>query len=202
MRRWKKDVLAAAAVTVAAAVLSPAIAAQPAADPMEACSQKTDASARLACFDQEMKKRHTPERAVSVPEAGASTAAVPAAPVSARPIPMAPTASGSASAVASASHSDEDFGLQGDALRHRLKEEGVVKPPPPKPMTSQIIQARQSPDHRFTFTLSNGQVWEQTEVRQGFYLDPKEPVTISVAALGSYFLETPKKEYVKVRRLQ
>jgi hypothetical protein len=97
---------------------------------------------------------------------------------------------------------DENFGLEGDALRHRLKEEGVVKPPPPQPLSSQVVQAKESPNHLFTFTLNNGQVWEQTETRQGFYLAPKEAVTISAGTLGSYFLETPKKEYVRVRRVK
>jgi hypothetical protein len=164
--------LAATGLSVTAAALAPP-------DPLEACAQKADSNARLACFDQEMQRRHT-------------TNATREAPVSkAAPAPPTP-------APASAT-----VGLAGSQLHKKQQEEGiVVEHPKPSPIAAQVSRAVAHPDHRYTFYLDNGQVWEQVETQQGLYVDTNEAVTINPGKLGSFFLKTSKEKYVRVRRLQ
>jgi hypothetical protein len=163
---------------LAATVLSGITLAQPPSDPLEVCAQKADAAARLACFDQEMQRRH----------------ATPQAPVAA--VKSAP-APGTAP-----DHTDENAGLSGPQLRKKLREEGVVEPPKPKPIVAQVARAEWHPDHLYTLFLDNGQVWEQVEQQQGVYVDAHETVTITSGVLGAFFLETSKQKNFRVRRLR
>jgi hypothetical protein len=133
--------LSAAALSVNAPAQSPS-------DVFEVCAQKADPVARLACFDQEIQRRH-------------ATSALREAPIA-------------------------------DAA---VKE-------PPKPIVAQVVRSMSRPDHRYTIVLDNGQVWEQVDSRQGLYIGAHETVTISSAALGSFFLETSKRQNCRVRRLQ
>jgi hypothetical protein len=162
--------------------LAATAAAQPPADPLEACAQKADASARLACFDQEMQRRH-------------ATNATPAAPVGkAAPAPAA---------AAPTSKPADTVGLAGSQLRKKQREEGIVVEHPKKPsIVAQVSRAVAHPDHRYTFFLDNGQVWEQIETQQGLYVETNEAVTINPGTLGAFFLKTSKEKYVRVRRLQ
>ncbi len=167
---------------LSAMTLSAVGAAQSPPDPLEACVRKTDDSARLACFDQEMQRRHSHTApAEAVPQHAASPTH-PANPVE--------TANPGSAALA----------LPRDTL-HTYRKDRVVKEQP-KPITATIIRSSSSPDHRYTIELDNGQVWEQVATQQGFYLDTREPVTISAGALGSFFLENSKRQYIRVRRLQ
>jgi hypothetical protein len=181
-------------------------AAQAPTDPLEACAQKTDATARLACFDQEMKRRH----AVGTSAAGAvstgAASAAPAAHAAAAPAkavaPETPRAGQSASAqqAASASHAEENIGLQGSELRKRQREQGVVVEAP-KPIVAQVARPLSHPDHRYTFYLDNGQVWEQMDSHPGLFVDAHETVTISSGVLGAFFLENSRHQSVRVRRV-
>ena len=186
---------------LSAAVLSTVASAQSPTDPLEACAQKADATARLACFDQEMQRRHAtsalrPAPAASAPPAGRAPTA-PAAPVASAPAvqedPAAPSA---------AAHVDENAGLSGPTLRKKLRDEGVEETPKPKPIVAQVAKAVWRPDHRYTLALDNGQVWEQVEEQQGIYVDAHDTVTISPGVLGAFFLETSKRKSFRVRRLQ
>ena len=160
---------------LSATTLSMLAMAQSPSDPLEACAQKSDAAARLACFDQEMQRRHTTNatRTTPTPE----------------PPAKKPT--------------DDTVGLTGSQLRKKQRDEGiVVERPKPADIVAQVSRAVPHPDHRFTFFLDNGQVWEQIETQQGLYVDKNEAVTIGPGVLGAFFLKTSKEKYVRVRRLQ
>jgi hypothetical protein len=158
---------------LSAAALATTAAAQSAPDPLDACAQKADAAARLACFDKEMQRRHAPHTT--------PTRTPPAA----------------------ARQADDTVGLEGTQLRKKLHEKGIeADKPKPQPMVAQVQRALSRPDHRYTLVLDNGQVWEQVDSQAGLFIQAHEPVTITPGLLGSFFLETAKQKYVRVRRLQ
>jgi hypothetical protein len=69
-------------------------------------------------------------------------------------------------------------------------------------LTDTLKSARERADHRWVFTLSDGQVWRQIDTSQ-FVNDPKagDSVEIKRAALGSYVLKVDGKQpAVKVHR--
>ena len=180
-------------------VAAVAAATQPATDPMETCSQIGDAGSRLGCFDQEMRRRHGMGTQPPV-----SNAELPrTAPAVTRPADAQPAQPVTGAAPVAAPHDiDGNFGLEGQQLRQKLRaQQGPVEALPPQILTAQIVTSREAPDHRFTFVLDNGQTWLQTETRAGFYLDAHQSVKISAGKLGSFFLETAKHEFVRVRRL-
>jgi hypothetical protein len=188
--------------------LAAVAAAQSSSDPLEACAQKADSATRLACFDQEMQRRHTAGTSHEAPSTpGGATSAPqetptgePSAP--ARVSPPAGQTAGTASGT-TASHADDDIGLNGAQLRKKLREEGVVEErPKAKPIVAQVTRAIWHPDHRYTLALDNGQVWEQVETGDGASIEPHETVTITPGALGSFFLKTSQRRYLRVRRLQ
>jgi hypothetical protein len=176
-----------------------AAAAPPAAtDPMEICWQMADDNARHACFDQEMQRRHAAGAQAPVADSKRVDASQPSPATPSNPV--ASRATDAASGLAT--RSDENFGLEGEQLRHKQRAQGVAKAKsPPQVLTAQIARAQARPDHRFTFVLDNGQTWEQTETRGGFFLDSHEQVAITPGVLGSFILETSKQEFVRVRRL-
>jgi hypothetical protein len=170
---------------LSATTLSMFAMAQSPPDPLEACAQKSDAAARLACFDQEMQRRHANNttRVTPAPEARAATVA-PATAAAKKP-------------------ADDTIGLAGSQLRKKQRDAGiVVERPKPPDIVAQVSRAVSHPDHRFTFFLDNGQVWEQIETQQGLFVDKNESVTIGPGVLGAFFLKTSKEKYVRVRRLQ
>jgi hypothetical protein len=196
--------------SLSAVALAALAAAQTPTDPFEVCAQKTDATDRLACFDREMQRRHatgaapaasatrsTPAASAAPP--AATAAAAPAAAARAVEAPpaqqSAPTVKGNA-----ASHADENVGLSGEALRKKQREQGVAEEKP-KPIVSQVTRAISHPDHRYTFFLDNGQVWEQAESRPGLFVDAHETVTISPGVLGAFFMETSRHQNFRVRRI-
>lgn len=154
-------------------------------DAFEACATKTDPAARLACFDQEIQRRHASAAQEGGAVGGASGPSV-------RATEKADTAAGTGN----------NFGLQGSQLRKKLHEQGAVEPPKPPPLVARVAKAVRRPDHRYTLFLDNGQVWEQVEEEQGVYVEGQETVTISPGVLGSFFLETAKHKRFRVRRLK
>jgi len=166
-----------------AVTLSVSAAAQSPPDPFEACAQKADSAARLACFDQEIQRRH-------------ASSALRAAP---------PEEASHQQALHEELPHQEALHQDGAAkarveVYNAPQEQGVVKEPP-KPIVAQVVRSMSRPDHRYTLMLDNGQVWEQVDSRPGLYIDAHETVTISSAALGSFFLETSKRQFLRVRRL-
>jgi hypothetical protein len=157
-------------------------------DPLEACYQQPDGAPRLACFNREMQRRQA-AGSTTVPAGGAattarqsSTAAAPAAPVS------------------DAKVAADTVGLQGSALRKKLKEEGVSSEPV-KPIVAKVVRMVPRPHSELAFVLDNGQTWEQVETLDGLNVKLEDTVTIKPGILGAFFLSTPRKQTIRVHRI-
>jgi hypothetical protein len=160
------------AVVLTLGALSATAAAQGSPDPLDACTKETDATARLACFDHEMQRRH---------------ATTPPAP---------------ASAATNQQHTDENIGLEGTQLHKKLKEQGVeTKPEPIKPIVSTIARLLPRPDNEYAFELDNGQTWEQAESKT-LDVNPHDTVTIQPGMLGAFFMTTQRHQRVRVHRIR
>ena len=175
----------------------PAIAAaQTTPDPLDACAKQTDATARLACFDHEMQRRHatTP----STPAATSTPAAIGKPATTTTPSATAAPAT----AAANQQHADENIGLEGTQLHKKLKEQGVeTKPEPVKPIVSTIARLLPRPDNEYAFELDNGQTWEQAESKT-LNVNPHDTVTIQPGVLGSFFMTTQRHQRVRVHRIR
>ncbi len=181
--------------------------AQSSADPLEACAQKSDANARLACFDQEMQRRHTTPGATT-PAAGTSAptaSAGPAAAMTGSAATTAPPASAPAakvSAAAANTAATDNVGLDGVQLQRKLKEQGAPKPEPVKPIVATLTRMVPRPQEQYLFVLDNGQTWEQAESKAHIYVQPNEIVTIEPGLLGSFFLTTPEHDRIRIHRIR
>jgi hypothetical protein len=162
--------------------------AQGSTDPMEACSQLSDANARLACFDHEIQRRHAAAASANSP---ANAAPAPAA---ASPAPAPPRA-------VSPQPADDTVGLDGKQLIIKRKEEGIA-PAAPTHIVAVLAQLRPRPGNQYYFELDNGQVWESTDNQGALLLGPHETVTIRSGVLGAFFLKTQEGNSIRVHRLK
>jgi hypothetical protein len=176
--------------------------AQGSTDPLEVCSQLSDASARLACFDHEIQRRHAAAASVNSP-ANAAPAPAAAAPAAAPPPAAAATApAGNAPARAvSQQPADDTIGLDGKQLLIKRKEEGIA-PAAPTHLVAVLAQLRPRPGNQYYFELDNGQVWESTDNQGALLLGPHETVTIRSGVLGAFFLKTQEGNSIRVHRLK
>jgi hypothetical protein len=171
---------------------------QCAPDTLETCVKQTDASARLACFDKEMQRRHVTAKAPAAPEPAT------AAPVASTARATATTAVASVAAppaAAAPKPPDENYGLQGQLLQKKLKEQ-PAKPPPLQPLAATVKRVLPRPDNEYAFELDNGQVWEQAESKSNMNIKPQDAVTIVPGALGSFFLTDGKHLRLRVHRIK
>lgn len=161
-------------------------------DPMEACAQLSDASARLACFDREIQRRH-----VQTAPGGPANAAPAPAPVAAAaaPAPAAPTP------VASPKPVDDTIGLDGKQLSLRRKAEGIA-PAAPTLIVAGLRQLQPRPGHQYFFELDNGQLWESVDNAGQLLLGAHETVSIRSGLLGAFFLKTSEGNSIRVHRLR
>jgi hypothetical protein len=165
--------------------------AQGSPDPMEACSQLGDASARLACFDREIQRRHA---------AGTGTRS----PVIAAPAPApapAPVPANTPARVVSQKPADDTIGLDGKQLSLKRREEGIA-PAASTLIVAGLAQLQPRPGHQYFFALDNGQVWESTDNQGQLLLGPHETVTIRSGMLGAFFLKTQEGNSIRVHRLR
>jgi hypothetical protein len=152
-------------------------------DPLEACYQQPDGAPRLACFNKEMQHRQgAAASGRPIPPTGA-TAIAPSAPVAAASKPAADT-----------------VGLQGSALRKKLKDEGV-KPEATQPIVAKIVRLVPRSHSLQAFVLDNGQAWEQAESMDNLDVKLDDTVTIKPGILGAFFLNTPRSQHVRVHRI-
>ena len=152
---------------------------------MEACSQLSDASARLACFDHEIQRRHTAEAGTRSPANAApasATAPAPAPVISQKPV-------------------DDTIGLDGKQLRLKRKEEGIA-PAAPSLIVAGLAQLQPRPGHQYFFELDNGQVWESVDNQGQLLLGAHETVAIRSGMLGAFFLKTQEGKSIRVHRLR
>lgn len=169
---------------------------QPATDPLESCAAEKDDAARLACFDRQMALRHG--KPASGAQSGTAASVRAAPPPVAQPgatLPAPPPA-----APQSARAPDPDMGLQGAALRKKLKEEGKERPQP-VPVIATVTRLVPLAHAEYAFQLDNGQVWQQTDGREDLTLKVNDPVTISPGIFGDFFFTTPTKARIRVKRI-
>ncbi len=152
--------------------------AQGSPDPMEACSQLSDASARLACFDREIQRRHAATAPIGPANAAPAARAAPA------PAPA-----------------DDTIGLDGKQLSIRRKQEGLA-PAAPTLIVAGLTQLQRRPGHQYYFELDNGQLWESVDNQGELLLDRHETVSIRSGVLGAFFLKTREGTSIRVHRLR
>ena len=155
---------------------------QETSDPMEQCFSVSDSTARLACFDQEMRRRHA---ATSVPAPPALSASSTAATLTPAPSKAA----------------DDTIGLDGRQLILKRKAENIPTAAP-QPMVVMLTRLTQRPGHQYYFELDNGQVWESTDTQPDLFLAPHETVTIRSGVMGAFFLKTQEGNSIRVHRLR
>ena len=181
------------AVTLTLGALSATASAQSSPDPLDACAKQTDATARLACFDHEMQRRHA-----TTPTTPAQHAHRDSTPHTTTPTVTAPPAT----AAANQQHTDENIGLEGKELHKKLKEQGVeTKPEPVQPIVSTIARLLPRPNNEYAFELDNGQTWEQAESK-ALDVNPHDAVSIQPGVLGSFFMTTQRHQRVRVHRIR
>ncbi|HEY6457459.1 MAG TPA: hypothetical protein VIY90_19450 [Steroidobacteraceae bacterium] len=165
--------------------------AQTSSDPMEACFRMSDRDAKLACFDNEMQRRHAlaAREPATAPTAPAATSAPPA------------TNANSSIKTAKQGPPDDTIGLDGKQLIRKRKEEGI-QPKAVQPMVAVIATLKQRPGHLYYFELENGQVWESTDTEGDLFLGPHETVLIRPGILGAFFLKTQDGKSIRVHRLR
>jgi hypothetical protein len=146
-------------------------------DPLEACYQQPDGAPRLACFNREMQRRQA---------SGSTTAPAAAA------TPAPPPGDGKVAA--------DTVGLQGSALRKKLKDEGV-RSEAVKPIVAKVVRMLPRPHSELAFVLDNGQTWEQVETLDGLNVQVQDTVTIKPGILGAFFLSTPRSQTIRVHRI-
>ena len=163
--------------------------AQEATDPMETCYRLTDPGAQLACFKQEMQRRHAASRGTGI------------APVAPTAKTAAPAAAASEAHTATHTPPDDTIGLDGRQLRIKRNEEGI-QPPTLKPIVAALTQLKSRPGHQYFFELDNGQVWESTDAEPDLFPGPHETVTIRPGVFGAFFLKTQAGRSIRVHRLR
>jgi hypothetical protein len=163
--------------------------AQGAQDPLEACYQLPDGAPRLACFDKEMQRRHA---------SGTTAAAASPAPIAAPATPAVPATA--AAAASTRSSADDTVGLQGGALRKKLKAEGVT-PEAVQPIVAKVVRVVPRAHSELAFVLDNGQTWEEAELVSNLDVKLQDTVTIKPGILGAFFLNTPRSQRVRVHRV-
>jgi hypothetical protein len=155
--------------------------AQESTDTMEVCFRMSAPEARLACFDNEMQRRH---------------ALAARGPATAPPPTIATT-----SVTTTNQRPDDTIGLDGKQLILKRKEEGI-QPEVVKPMVAVIAKLTPRPGHLYYFEFENGQVWESTDTVGDLFLGSHETVVIRSGILGAFFLKTEEGNSIRVHRLR
>lgn len=141
-------------------------------DSLQSCTVINDDAARLACFDREIDRLSG--------AAKHSPQAAPAAPLVAE--------------------EQQTFGLSPEAVRKLKNPNARAAAAKPK-LAAKLSHVSVLADSHLLFTLDNGQIWEQTEIRAGFSAAAGDSVTIEPGALGSFWLSVSAKRATRVRRV-
>jgi hypothetical protein len=148
-----------------------------------ACRAITDATARLSCFDRESAGLEAKVAAAAVP-----VAVVPA-PVAAQRPPPPPL------------DPKKEFGLPEKTVATQEVAAGT-RAADTSAIDAHVLGFAQGADGRGVFTLDNGQIWRQVNSTGEMLIRNGDPVTISRAALGSYWLQAKSGRGCKVSRLR
>jgi hypothetical protein len=77
----------------------------------------------------------------------------------------------------------------------------VAQTPRAKAISAQVTAVRPVSPGLVAVTLDNGQVWEQVETSDGFYVSVEHRVTIARGLFGSYTMTTDSHQTVRVRQV-
>jgi len=185
--------------------------------PLLTCRTLADQAARLVCFDRE-SARLAPaaaaptqaQAAAPVPMPAQASAAMPAQiqvpAVTAAPV-QAPAGGGAAAQASAAmpgpalaANSKENFGLSDAAVAEKEVAAGA-RPKELRSIDAHIMAVSLASGGQATFKLDNGQVWRQLLAEGDLLARPGDPVTVSRAALRSYWLQVKSGRGCKVTRL-
>lgn len=148
-----------------------------------ACRAITDTTARLACFDRE-----TAALAAQTIPAGAATAATA-------------TTAAIAAAPAPPLDAQQRFGLSDGAIAAK-ETAAAIRLPKETKLQAHVAGLSLTGNGRTLFTLDNAQVWQQLESDGDMLARLGDSVTISRAALGSYWLQLKSGRGCRVTRLR
>ncbi len=140
-----------------------------------------DDTQRLACFDRQAAALVAAQSHPSAPAAKptAVAAAAPAAPAKLTP--------------------EQKIGLTRDKVDALEAAPGAPPEPEIKNFTAAIKNISVDARNRQVYELDNGQLWHQSETKPGFTVHPGDPVRISKAALGSFFMELQSNKHQATR---
>lgn len=183
MSRWAILPSATISMTFAFAALAiaafapPAVAANPGdTDVMKVlrCRPLSDAALRLACFDREAAaiQSSTPHSAAAAPDVSAKV--------------LAP---------------EQQFGMTERAVASKEVAAGIRAADATK-IVARVTQLSASANGRLVVALENDQVWRQLIADGELLLHTGDSVTISRAALGSFWMKTPSGRGCKVTRVR
>src|SRR5690242_8175145 len=167
-------------------------AAGPTGTGLDSCPKIADDQERLACFDREFALLAQRKPAVT---AGSAAAIMPSTSnASAAAKPAAPGASASSELTP-----EQAVGLPpGKILKLQKSPTGTEI----KALDARIERVSVNSGGRGVFKLDNGQVWQQVESDPKFEVHPGDPVHLSKALLGSFFMSASKKMSTRVVRLE
>jgi len=151
---------------------------------LDACTRITSDTARLQCFDREVAalSRHDSSSQHRNPGTVDAPAATPATPL------LTP---------------EQKFGLTPEKVQRQQEARAAVAaaPPPVARVQTRVLQVSGN-SAAALFTLENGQIWRQTEVKSSFNLRPGDAVTLSRGALGSFFISSGPHNSARVERVR
>lgn len=147
------------------------------------CAEIEQDSQRHACYDRVLRPRP-------------KTSGVDASPV--KPSPSSPAPPEPVVQPAAAVPPGESDTSRPEKTRFGLK---VERPEEPDSIDVVVVRARKNLAGKFVFTMQDGQVWLQTDIRRPIYHGIPFQARIRKAALGSFFIVPANGDQsVRVRR--
>jgi hypothetical protein len=155
------------------------------------CRSEDDDTRRLACYD-----RAAGRAKAAAPAASSSAASQPAASAPAAAAPVAATA-----AAAAAASPEDNFGRERQ-LAHEEDQKRAEATRGVGELQSSIVGIEKRMDGLLTFTLENGQVWQQVRPDSRFSINDGDAIRIQPGSLGSFILSGPTKKSTRVTRVK
>jgi len=154
------------------AAAAPVILGQTVPASVTACAAEADDARRLACYDREMAREMARELA------RLQTSAPPA---------LKP---------------EDEFGLSERVRRNQAEERAPERQAKLQELVAAVDKVSSDAAGLAVIELANGQVWRQTELVNGFYINSGDSVTITRGALTSFWVRVDSRPPAHVRRVR
>lgn len=164
----------------------PGLAAPP-LGPLLACRSITVPAARLVCYDREVARL----AATPAPASPAASAALPSPPASPPRHQKAPLSA----------QAQQNFGLPEDTITQREVAAGT-RAAELRSIEAHLVRVSTTGSGLATFSLDNGEVWQQLLPEGDLLARPGDAVKISRQAFHSYWLQVPTGRGCKVQRIR